>query len=62
MELNPRSRLKVTLAAMIFLAASTLIALLLRMEAPATAAIAAFMTVLSTYIWGETKRPSQPPS
>ena len=52
------TRLKLTLAATIFLAVTTFFAIFHDMEAVATTCIAGVMTVLSTYIWAETRRPS----
>lgn len=54
-----RTRLKITLAAAIFLIVTTYVAIFRDMEAVATTCIAGVMTVLSTYIWAETKRPSK---
>jgi len=39
---------------------TTYVAIFKGMEAVATTCIAGVMTVLSTYIWAETKRPSNP--
>ena len=55
-----RTRLKITLAAAVFLVLTTYVAIFKEMEAVATTCIAGVMTVLSTYIWAETKRPSNP--
>lgn len=55
-----RSRLKITLVATVFLIVTTYVAIFQEMEAVATTCIAGVMTVLSTYIWAETKRPSDP--
>ena len=55
-----RSRLKITLAAAVFLVVTTYVSIFKEMEAVATTCIAGVMTVLSTYIWAETKRPSNP--
>jgi len=57
---DKRTRLKITLAAAVFLVATTYVAIFKEMEAVATTCIAGVMTVLSTYIWAETKRPSNP--
>jgi hypothetical protein len=48
----------VTIIAAVMLAALAGFSVFKNMEAPATACIAGIMTILSTYIWGETKRPS----
>ena len=55
-----RTRLKITLAAAVFLVVTTYVSIFKEMEAVATTCIAGIMTVLSTYIWAETKRPSNP--
>ena len=55
-----RTRLKITLAAALFLVVTTYVSIFKDMEAVATTCIAGVMTVLSTYIWAETKRPSNP--
>ena len=55
-----RTRLQITLAAAVFLVVTTYVAIFKGMEAVATTCIAGVMTVLSTYIWAETKRPSNP--
>lgn len=57
---DKRTRLKITLAAAVFLVVTTYISIFKEMEAVATTCIAGVMTVLSTYIWAETKRPSNP--
>lgn len=58
--MNYKTRLKITLAAAVFLVVTTYVAIFKEMEAVATTCIAGVMTVLSTYIWAETKRPSNP--
>jgi hypothetical protein len=58
--MDKRTRLKITLAAAVFLVATTYLSIFKEMEAVATTCIAGVMTVLSTYIWAETKRPSNP--
>ena len=58
--MDKRTRLKLTVIAGVFLIATTYVAMILNMEAVATSCIAGVMTVLSTYIWAETKRPSDP--
>jgi hypothetical protein len=52
------TRYRLTLAAAVFLAVVTLLSIFLKMEAVATAGIAGIMTVLSTYIWSQTTRPT----
>jgi len=51
-------RYLVTIIAGIVLAALAVLSVLKSMEGLATACVAGIMTILSTYIWGETKRPS----
>ena len=55
-----RTRLKITLAAAVFLVVTTYVAIFKEMETVATTCIAGVMNVISTYIWAETKRPSNP--
>lgn len=57
---DKRTRLKISLAAAVFLVVTTYVSIFKEMEAVATTCIAGVMTVLSTYIWAETKRPSNP--
>ena len=57
---DKRTRLKITLAAAVFLVVTNYVSIFKEMEAVATTCIAGVMTVLSTYIWAETKRPSNP--
>ncbi len=57
---DKRTRLKITLAAAVFLVVTTYVSIFKEMETVATTCIAGVMTVLSTYIWAETKRPSNP--
>ena len=57
---DKRTRLKITLAAAGCLVVTTYVSIFKEMEAVATTCIAGVMTVLSTYIWAETKRPSNP--
>jgi hypothetical protein len=58
--MNTRTRLKTTLATALFMAGIILLATLLHLEVIASAAIASLMTILSAYLWAETKRPSIP--
>lgn len=51
-------RYLITICAAIVLAALAGLSVFKDMEALATACVAGIMTILSTYIWGETKRPS----
>lgn len=56
--MNKRKRYKLTLIAAVFMIATTFYAIYSGMEGVASASIGGFMTILSTYIWGETRRPS----
>jgi hypothetical protein len=56
--MKSKTRLKLTLLAAIFLAAMAMISTVIGMEVMATTCIAGIMTILSTYIWAQTKRPS----
>jgi hypothetical protein len=51
-------RYLLTIIAGIILAALAILSVFKSMEGLATACVAGIMTILSTYIWGETKRPS----
>jgi len=51
-------RYTIAIIAGIVLAALAVLSVLKGMEGLATACVAGIMTILSTYIWGETKRPS----
>jgi len=57
--INSRTRLKLTLATALFLVVTTYVSIFKEMDTVATTCIAGIMTVLSTYIWAETKRPSK---
>ncbi|MBU6158718.1 MAG: hypothetical protein KGP35_06765 [Bacteroidetes bacterium] len=56
--MKTKTRFKLTVIAGIFLGCLTIIATLLKMEVVATTCIAGIMTILSAYIWAQTKRPS----
>jgi hypothetical protein len=60
--MKPHTRYKLTLAAALFLAVVTLVSIFLKLETVATAGIAGIMTVLSTYIWSQTARPTYYPN
>lgn len=60
--MNNRTRYKISLAALVFLVITTYVSICLKLEVVATTCIAGVMTVLSTYIWAETKRPSETPN
>lgn len=56
--MNKRTRYKISIGAGFLLTALATLSIFYRMEGAAVSAIAGIMTILSTYIWGETKRPS----
>ena len=56
--MRTKSRLKLTIAAFLLLGMLAVLATYNQMEAVATTAIAGIMTILSAYIWAQTKRPS----
>ena len=58
-SLTTRTRLKIAALAVLFLMATTLVAITYRMETLATTCIAGLMTTGSSYLWAETKRPSK---
>jgi len=59
MPLSNSSRYRITMISGIFLAIVTFLSLFTGMETVAATAIAGVMTILSTYIWSQTKRPHQ---
>jgi hypothetical protein len=56
--MRTKSRLKLTVAAFLLLGILAFMATMHEMETIATTAIAGIMTILSAYIWAQTKRPS----
>lgn len=56
--MNRSKRQTITWVAMAFLMTTTYMAMQNHMETVATTCIAGVMTILSTYIWAETKRPT----
>ena len=56
--MNTKTRFKLTVIAALFLGALATFATMHEMEVVATTCIAGLMTILSTYIWAQTKRPS----
>lgn len=56
--MNTKTRLKLTVIAALFLGGITLMATIMKLEVVATTSIAGIMTILSAYIWAQTKRPS----
>ena len=51
-------RYTITIAAGIILAILAVLSIFKAMEGVASACVAGILTILTTYIWGETKRPS----
>lgn len=56
-----KTRYKLSMVVLVFLMLTTLMAVIEGMDALAGIAVTGVMTTLSTYIWGETKRPSDQP-
>lgn len=56
--MTTKTRFKLTVIAGLFLACITVLAVVSKMEMVATCSITAMMTILSAYIWAQTKRPS----
>ena len=54
-------RYTITIVAGIVLAALAILSVLNGMEGLASACVGGILTILTTYIWGETKRPSNTP-
>jgi hypothetical protein len=59
--MKKRTRLKITIIAGIFLCCLATYSTYKGMQNIGVTAIAGFMTILSSYIWGETRRPSIKP-
>lgn len=57
-RITKRTRLRITLYAFIVLMILAFFSTWLELEMVATAAIGGMMTILTSYIWGETRRPS----
>jgi hypothetical protein len=57
--MTTKTRLKLTVIAALFLGGITIMATIMKMEVVATTSIAGIMTILSAYIWAQTKRPSR---
>ncbi len=55
--MSTSTRLRFTLLFGLFLAAITVFAISREMETTAATSIAGIMTILSTYLWSQTKRP-----
>lgn len=56
--MNNKTRYKLTLTVLLFLMTTAITSIINDMDSVATVAVTGVMTTLSTYIWGETKRPS----
>lgn len=56
--MNTSTRYRITLIAAVFLAVITITAVFRSMEMVAATSIAGIMTILSAYIWSQTKRPT----
>lgn len=56
--MTTKTRMKLTVIAALFLGGITVMATIMKMEVVATTSIAGIMTILSAYIWAQTKRPS----
>ena len=58
MKITNQTRFKFSIASVVFLAIVVILSIIRLTENIGVAAIAGIMTVLSSYIWAETKRPS----
>jgi len=58
MKLTQQTRLKISISAGVFLAIVVILSVFRMTESIGVTAIAGIMTTLTSYIWGETKRPS----
>jgi len=58
MRFTRQTRYKISIGASVFLAMVIILSIFKTTESIGVSAIAAMMTILSSYIWGETKRPS----
>jgi hypothetical protein len=56
--MNSKTRLKLTIIAGLLLSAMALLAIAMHLETVGTTCIAGIMTILSAYIWAQTKRPT----
>ncbi len=57
--MNNRTRYKISIASIMFLAMVVILSIFKNTENIGITAIAGLMTILTSYIWGETKRPSK---
>ncbi len=56
--MNQRTRLRLTIITGVLLFGLAFVSVLYQMEGVAIACISGVLTIVSSYIWGETKRPS----
>lgn len=56
--MNTHTRFKITIAAAFFLAILATLSIILKMETVAVTSITGILTILSAYIWAQTKRPT----
>lgn len=56
--MTTKTRFKLTLVVLVFLMVTAIAAVFKEMNSVATMAVTGVMTTLTSYIWGETKRPS----
>ena len=56
--MTTQTRFKLTLLVLVFLMVTAIAAVFKEMNSVATMAVTGVMTTLTSYIWGETKRPS----
>ncbi|MGB0271514.1 MAG: hypothetical protein ACPGAJ_06320 [Schleiferiaceae bacterium] len=57
--MTTKTRFKLTLVVLVFLMVTAIVAVFKDSSSVATIAVTGVMTTLTSYIWGETKRPSQ---
>jgi hypothetical protein len=57
--MTTKTRLSLTLLVLLFLMTTALVAVFKDSSSVATMAVTGVMTTLTSYIWGETKRPSE---
>lgn len=57
--MTTKTRFKLTLVVLVFLMVTAIVAVFKECSSVATIAVTGVMTTLTSYIWGETKRPSQ---
>ena len=57
--MKARTRYRISIASILFLAMVVILSIFKNTENIGITAIAGIMTILTSYIWGETKRPSK---